>query len=112
MRRAEGVLLHPVALLARRMQKSLKKFLLDKGKGCGKSVRLVKPADFSFDPGWFAKIRQELVGSEQLEKCGAFCKTRFPAHHRQQPVSNKQGKHGVANPCFRTKLFNLVHVRN
>jgi len=111
-RRAERVLLHPVTFLARRMQKSLEKFLLNEGKGCGKTVRLVKPADFSFDPGWFAEIREKSVRSEQLEQCGAFGRTRFPARRSEQPVSNEQGKHCVANPCLIAELFNFVHDRN
>jgi hypothetical protein len=53
-----------IPFLVGRMEKSGEKFFLDEGKSRGKAVRLVKSADFGFDPRRFTEIREKLIRSE------------------------------------------------
>jgi hypothetical protein len=101
-----------IPFLVGRMEKSGEKFFLDEGKSCGKAVRLVNSADFSLDPGRFTEIRQKLIRSEEFKQGRTLCRAHFPAGHCQEPASNEQGKHSVANPCLFAKLFDLVHGRS
>jgi hypothetical protein len=50
-----------VALFACGVEKTGEKLFFDGGEGGGQTVRLVEPADFSFDAGRFSETREELI---------------------------------------------------
>jgi hypothetical protein len=52
------------ALFSRSNEEAGEKRFFDEGEGGGKAMRMVEPADFGLDTGWFAEGREKLVGNE------------------------------------------------